>query len=232
MLKKILIAVAVVGLALVGLIATRPATFSVARSSTIHAPAPVVYAQIADFHKWNAWSPWDKMDPTMKRTYSGADAGKGAVYEWVGNDQVGSGKMEVVNTKEPAQVSVRLTFLETFPADNHVVFDVVPKGEDVAVTWTMTGDNSFISKAFQFVMPMDKMVGSDIEKGLTGIKTVAEAKAQAAAKAACHGECTDTKTRTVKVCDNDDCTRSHTETEDVCSKWAKVCDDPPDHHAL
>jgi uncharacterized protein YndB with AHSA1/START domain len=175
MIKKILIGLVVVIIILVVVILLQPATYQVERSTTINAPAEVVFAQVNDFHKWNAWSPWAKLDPAMKQTFEGAPAGTGAVYTWVGNKEVGKGRMAITDSHPSDLVKIKLDFLKPFAASSVTEFTFTPQGNQTLVKWKMTGDNNFISKAFHLVMNMDKMIGGDFEKGLAQMKAVAEA---------------------------------------------------------
>lgn len=175
MLRKILL---VLVLAVGGFLvyaATRPDTYRVSRSMTIAAPPPVVYAQLDDFKSWSAWSPWDKLDPTMKKTYEGPAEGVGASYSWQGNDKVGKGRMTITDAEPPKQIKYRLEFMEPFAAVAATTFDIAPAGEGAStVTWTMDGKNNLVGKVFGIFMDMDKTIGADFEKGLSGLKTVAE----------------------------------------------------------
>jgi hypothetical protein len=182
MVKKIgLGLVAVVALFLV-VVATRPAEFSVSRSTQMNAPADVVYAHVADFHEWANWSPWEKLDPGMKKTYSGAPSGVGAKYEWAGNDEVGSGAMTIADARPNELIGITLEFKEPFPATNRTEFTFAPAASGTTVTWTMSGKNDFMGKAFSLFMNMDKMVGGDFEKGLGELKARSEDKAKKAAE--------------------------------------------------
>src|SRR6185503_4879290 len=174
MIKKILIGLAIVILLLVVVIALQPSTYRVERSATMNATAPVVFAQVNDFHKWNAWSPWAKLDPAMKQTFEGAPAGTGAVYAWAGNSDVGEGRMTINESRPADLVKIKLEFIKPFGANSDTTFTFQPEGNQTKVTWTMAGDKNFIAKAFGLVMNMDKMVGGDFEKGLAQMKTVAE----------------------------------------------------------
>ena len=174
MLKKILIGVGAAFALLLFVISLQPATFHVERSISISSSPEAAFAQVNDFHAWSAWSPWEKMDPGMKRTYDGAPAGLGAKYAWVGNKQVGEGRMTIVQS-EPAKVAIKLEFLKPFAATNTATFTFVKTPTGNTTTWAMDGNNNFISKAFHLVMDMDKMIGPDFEKGLAGIKAAAEA---------------------------------------------------------
>lgn len=178
MLKKILIGVAAVLVLFVIVVATRPADFRIERSTTIAAPAEVVFAQVNDFHAWPAWSPWEKLDPGMKRTHSGAPAGTGAVYEWQGNDDVGEGRMTIEKSDAPSTVGIKLEFIKPFAATNQTTFGFAGSGGSTKVTWAMEGKNGFAAKAMTMFMDMDKLVGSDFERGLASLKAVSEAAAK------------------------------------------------------
>jgi hypothetical protein len=172
---KILIVLAVLIIVLVVVIATRPAEFRVTRTATISAPAPAVFAQVNDFHNWEAWSPWAKLDPGMTQAYSGAPAGPGAVYTWAGNKKVGEGRMTVLESRPSDLVRIKLEFLKPFAATNTTELTFRPQGDQTVVTWSMNGKNNFMAKAFSLFMNMDKLVGGDFEKGLAQMKSVAEA---------------------------------------------------------
>ena len=178
MLKKVAIAFGIVVVVLVVVIATRPDAFRVERSGVIAAPPGVVFPMVNDFHKWAAWSPWEKLDPNLKRTYTGQAEGPGAKYAWVGNSQVGEGRMTIVDSKAPASISIKLEFLKPFESTSDTLFSFAEDGTGTRVTWTMSGKHNLISKAFSLFMDMDKMVGPDFEKGLATMKTLAEAEAK------------------------------------------------------
>jgi uncharacterized protein YndB with AHSA1/START domain len=175
MLKKILLGLVAVLVVLAAVIAMQPADFAITRSTTIDAPPATVFGQVNDFHKWEAWSPWAKMDPEMKTTYEGPAAGTGAMYSWVGDSKVGEGKMTIVESRPDELVKIRLEFLKPFAATNDTEFAFKPDGTGTHVTWTMSGKNGFVSKAFSLCMDMDKMVGGDFEKGLAQMKSASEA---------------------------------------------------------
>ncbi len=177
MLKKILGIVAALIAILLAVIASRPEAFRIERKTTINAPADIVFAQINDFHKWAAWSPWEKLDTSMKKTYSGPESGKDAKYEWVGNDKVGSGAMTITDSAAPKTVGIKLEFKTPWEATNQTTFTVSPAGAGSEVSWVMEGKNNFGAKAFGLFMNMDQLVGADFEKGLAEMKTVAEAEA-------------------------------------------------------
>jgi hypothetical protein len=178
-MKKVLMVVGLVVLALVLFIVTRPGRFRVERSATIAAPAEVVFSQLEDFHRWPAWSPWEKLDPHLKRTLSGADRGVGAIYHWAGNDSVGEGQMTITESDPPSRLGIKLEFLKPFAATSTTTFLLAPAGPDTRVTWTMEGNNNFLAKAMSLFMNMDKMVGADFERGLANLGAVAQAEAQA-----------------------------------------------------
>jgi hypothetical protein len=183
MLKKILGGLAAAILLLVGFIATRPDAFTVQRSATLPVPADAAFAVVNDLHQWEGWSPWAKMDPQQKTTYSGAESGVGAVSAWTGNDQVGEGRMTIEESKPNELVRIKLEFIKPFAATNTTTFAFKPTEGGTEVTWAMSGTHNFISKAMCLVMDMDKMVGGDFEKGLASMKTVAEAEAKKRAEA-------------------------------------------------
>jgi len=160
-------------------VAMQPADYRIERSIKIDAPAEVVYAQVSDFHNWEAWSPWAKLDPDAKNAFDGADAGKGAIFTWSGNDKVGEGRMEILESAPNSLVRIKLDFKKPMEDTCTTEFKLKSEGEQTAVTWTMSGHNNFVGKMFCMFMDMDKMVGDDFEKGLAQIKAVAKAKAKA-----------------------------------------------------
>jgi hypothetical protein len=175
--KKILIAlvIAVFGLAVV--IALQPSTFGVSRTATIAAAPADVFALVNDFHNWDTWSPWAKLDPAMKTTHAGSTSGQGAVYSWVGNSDVGEGSMTITDSQPASRVNIKLEFIKPFASTGDNLFEFAPAAGGTTVTWTMSGDNDFLSKAFSLFMGgMDKMIGPDFEKGLAQMKAVAEGK--------------------------------------------------------
>ena len=175
MLMRILIALGGIVVTFVGIVATRPSEFRVARTATISAPAPAVFAQVNDFHKWNAWNPWAKIDPAMKETYGGAPAGPGAIYTWVGNTEVGEGRMTLTESRPSDRITIKLEFLKPFAATSVAEFTFKPAGNQTAVTWSMSGNRPFLHKAICLVMNMDKIVGGQFEEGLANMKSVVEA---------------------------------------------------------
>jgi uncharacterized protein YndB with AHSA1/START domain len=174
-LKIILIVVVVIIVAVLILAATRPDTFRLERRTSIKAPPEKVFALINDFHNWPAWSPWEKMDPALKRTYSGAPNGKGAVYAWEGNSKVGSGSMEITDTSPPGRIVIRLDFMKPFEAHNVAEFILVPTGDSTELTWAMHGPLPYLAKIMHLFFSMDRMVGGQFEEGLANLKANAEA---------------------------------------------------------
>ncbi|MFT3706409.1 MAG: SRPBCC family protein [Archangium sp.] len=179
MLKKILIGLLAVLAIFFAIVASRPETFEIKRSLDINASPEVVASQITNFHKWEAWSPWEKQDAAMKKTFDGPDDGVGAHYAW-DSAKVGSGEMKVTDVKPGEKVGIDLHFTKPFETQNRVDFELVKSGDKTNVSWVMTGKNSFAGKAMSVFMDMDKMVGPDFEKGLAALKDASE-KAQAAA---------------------------------------------------
>jgi hypothetical protein len=175
MVLKILIALVVIVAVLAVVVATRPSEFRVQRTTTISAPAPVVFAQVNDFRKWEAWSPYVKRDPAMKKTFEGAPAGVGAIYTWSGNNEVGEGRTTIIESRPSELIRVKLEFVRPFAATSIAEFTFKPEGERTAVTWSLSGHNNFIAKAMGLVVNMDRMIGGDFETGLAQMKSAAEA---------------------------------------------------------
>jgi carbon monoxide dehydrogenase subunit G len=175
-MRKIqIIAVPVVAIGvLLAVAATRPNTFRVQRTGRIKAPPDKIYAFIDDFHRWPAWSPYENRDPAMKRSYEGAQSGVGAVYNWNGNKDVGSGRMEILDSKPGSKVTIKLDFLEPFEGHNTAEFTLEPEGDATDVTWSMNGPLAFVPRVMGMFMSMDSMIGKDFEAGLSNLKTQAE----------------------------------------------------------
>ena len=174
MFKKIVIAVVVVIAGLLAFAAMQPDSFRVERTAILKAPPDKVYALINDFHRWGEWSPWEKLDPTMKRTFSGPVAGPGAVYEWSGSDKVGAGRMEITQTTPASRVAIKLDFIKPFEGHNLTEFVLEPQGDSTQVRWTMAGPAPFISKLMGVFVSMDKMIGKDFEAGLANMQAASE----------------------------------------------------------
>jgi hypothetical protein len=177
MLKKILLIVAVViAVPVAGILlyaTTRPDTFRVERTAEIKAPPEKIYPLIADLRRNTEWSPWEKKDPGMKRTYGGAPSGVGATYEWAGNSEIGSGRIEITEAS-PSKVAMKLDFIEPFEAHNLADFTLVPAGGGTNVTWAIHGPMPYISKVITMFCDMDQMIGKEFETGLADLKKVAE----------------------------------------------------------
>jgi Polyketide cyclase / dehydrase and lipid transport len=174
MIPKILIALAVVILIFVIVVASRPADFSYQRSITIAAAPSAVFPHVNDLHKWQVWSPWAKKDPAAKNVFEGPPAGTGAAMSWAGNNDVGEGKMTVVESKPDELVQFRLDFKKPFEGTNIAEFTFKPQGNQTLVTWSMSGKNTFVFKAVSLFIDCDKMIGGDFEKGLADLKGVVE----------------------------------------------------------
>ena len=174
MFKIIAIVAVVLLVALLVFAATRPDTFRVQRATSIKAPPEKIFALINDFHGWAAWSPWEKMDPAMKRTHSGAASGKGAVYGWEGNAKVGTGRMEITESSPPARIIIKLDFIKPFEGHNIAEYTLEANGDVTNVTWDMHGPTPYIAKIMHVFFSMDRMVGKDFETGLANLKTIAE----------------------------------------------------------
>ena len=174
MIKIILIVIAVAIAAVLALAATRPDVFRVQRSASIKAPPEKVFALINDFKRWETWSPWEKKDPAMKRSFGAATSGKGATYAWEGNKDVGQGSMEITNSVSSSAISLKLDFLKPFEAHNRVDFTLEANGDATQVTWTMAGDTPYFAKIIHVFLDMDRMVGKDFEAGLAHLKPIAE----------------------------------------------------------
>lgn len=181
-MKNVLVALLVIAVAFIGFVATRPTDYHVERSMSFAASPAAVYSQVADFHKWNDWSPWAKIDPAMKTDFGGPESGTGATYHWVGNDKVGEGRMTIQDATAPSNVDIQLEFVKPFAATCQTKFAIAPEAAGSKVTWSIDGKNGFMGKAMcLFMGGMDKMMGPDFEKGLSQMKTAAETTTPVAA---------------------------------------------------
>jgi hypothetical protein len=174
MLKTIVLVVVVLIAGVLIFATTKPDTFSVQRSATIKAPPEKIFAVLNDFHRWTEWSPWEKLDPAMKRTLGGPASGKGATYAWEGNNKAGAGRMEIIDSTPASKVGIQLDFIKPFEGHNIAEFTLVPQGDATQVNWAMRGPTPFISKLMQVFVSMDTMIGKDFEEGLANLKTLAE----------------------------------------------------------
>lgn len=180
MVKKALLGLVAVIVVVTGMlaivIAMQPSEFHIKRSLAMKAPPEAVFAQVNDFHKWDAWSPWLKVDPNAKGTYEGPESGDGAIFRWAGNDEVGEGSMTILESKPNDLIRIELHFIKPFEDTAATDFLFEPAGDETKVTWTMDGKHNFISKAMcLFVMDMDQMIGSKYEEGLASMKKIVEA---------------------------------------------------------
>jgi len=177
-LKITIIIVAAAVAALLALAAARPDSFRVERSVVIKAPPERIYGHIADFRGWSAWSPWEKRDPALKRQFDGPASGRGAAYVWEGNQDAGSGRMEITEAVPPSKIVIDLRFLKPMAARNTAEFTLQGEGKNentaTRVTWAMHGPSPFLTKLMDMVFGIDKLVGPDFEAGLANLKTLAE----------------------------------------------------------
>jgi uncharacterized protein YndB with AHSA1/START domain len=174
MLKIIGILVAIFVVCVFALALRKPDAFAVERVATIKASPDKIYPLITDFHSWASWSPYEKKDLTMKKTYSGSPIGTGAIYEWDGNSTVGKGRMQIVDATQPSKVTIKLDFEKPMEGHNTAVFTLVPKGDSTEVKWAMAGPAPFVSKVMQVFMNFDSMIGDDFAIGLASLKAQAE----------------------------------------------------------
>jgi uncharacterized protein YndB with AHSA1/START domain len=174
MFKTIALVLVVLIAGFLGYVATMPDSFTVVRSATINAPPEKIFPLINDFNQWPQWSPYEKLDPAMQKTLTGPPSGKGAAYEWKGNSDAGSGRIEITEAVEPNKIAMKLDMFEPMEGHNNVEFALVPSGNATEVTWSMQGPSPFASKAMVALGFMDKMVGGQFEEGLSQLKAVAE----------------------------------------------------------
>jgi len=173
MFTTILIVIVLAIAALAAYAATRPGSFRIERSTSVDAAPDKIEPLISDFREWRKWSPWEKLDPNLKRSYSGADRGVGAVYAWEGNNKAGHGRMEILEAT-PERVKIKLDFLKPFKASNTAEFTLAPSDAGTRVNWAMYGRQPFMLRAMSIFFDMEKMVGPDFERGLAEMKRAAE----------------------------------------------------------
>ena len=174
MFKKIAIVLVVLIAGILIFAATKPDTFRVQREASIKAPPEKIFALINDFNRWGTWSPWEKKDPAMKRTFGAATSGKGAVYAWEGNKDVGQGSMTIAESVPSSRLALKLDFLKPFEAHNNVEFTLQPTGNETSVAWAIYGPMPYLSKIISVFCSMDSMIGKDFEAGLANLKALAE----------------------------------------------------------
>lgn len=175
MMQKILVGLLATIGSFAALILLQPSEYRIVRTTTIAAPAQDVFAQIDDFHRWQTWSPWAERDPKAKTSFDGPDSGKGAVFAWSGNNEVGEGRMTLTDSRSGELVKIKTDFVKPFVGTSYSDFTLKPEGAGTSLTWTMSGENDFIGKAICLFVSMDKVLGGEMEKGLAGIKRIAEA---------------------------------------------------------
>jgi hypothetical protein len=178
MFKKFVFALTALIVGFTAFVATRPSTYRVERSLTMATPVDLPFGLVNDFHRWHFWSPWDALDPKMKKTFDGPYAGPGAIYSWSGNEKAGQGTMTILDARPYESIHIQLEFQKPWPSKNNTTFTFEPVAEGVTVRWTMEGTNNFMGKAFSLFMDMDGMIGKDFEKGLAPIKTLTETEAK------------------------------------------------------
>lgn len=158
------------------IVSTRANTFRTERSAVMNAPASAIFEQVNDFHKWEAWSPWAKMDPKAKNTFEGSPSGLGAIFVWDGNKNVGAGRMTIIESIPGNRILIRIEFFRPFKGENTVEFAFHPEGEATRVTWSMYGKNSFMGKLISLFVDCDKMIGEKYSEGLASLKALVETK--------------------------------------------------------
>lgn len=174
MLLYVAIGVAVVVVGLIAFIASRPNTFHIERSAQVKASPQVAFSLVNDLHQWVHWSPFEKLDPNMKKTFEGPAAGPGAIYEWSGNDKAGHGRMTILESKPNDMISIDLQFFRPFKAKNLATFLFVPADGGTRVTWAIDGEKNFAVKMVHLFMDMDKMLGKEFDEGLANLNRVAQ----------------------------------------------------------
>lgn len=173
MLRMILWIVIVLVVACLLYATTRP-NLVVQRSVVIQAPAEKIYPLLNNFHEWSAWSPWEKLDPGMHKTYTGPESGRGAGYAWQGNKEVGQGSMEITDSAPGNHVTIKLDFIKPFEGHNITEFTLEPQENSTHVTWTLQSNGSYRAKLIGVFVNMDKLIGTDFERGLANLKAVSE----------------------------------------------------------
>ena len=174
MIKKILAGVAVLFAIVLIYGAFKPGDFRVQRTVSMQAPPDKIFPLINDYHNWPAWSPWEKLDPNMKRTLTGPSSGQGSVYEWDGNSKAGKGRMEIIESIPSSKVALKLDFIKPMEGHDTVQFTLQPNGKSTNVTWEMSGPLTYPGKVMTVFVSMDKLIGSDFDTGLASMKAVVE----------------------------------------------------------
>ncbi len=171
---KVALAIAVILAVFLGFVATRKGHFHYERSGVIAAPAERIFPYLSDFHRGQLWNPFAQKDPAMKITYSGPESGVGAMMEFDGNREAGTGKLEILSLVPNRSVDIRLTMIKPFAAVNQVHYELAPEGTGTRFTWSMEGDNGFMGKLVSVFVDCDKMIGGEFDKGIALLKAVAE----------------------------------------------------------
>lgn len=176
MLKRVLLTVVAIIALFCGYVALQPSSYRIERTAIVVAPPSAVFAEVNDFHNWEAWSPWAKLDPNAKVTFEGPSSGEGAVFRWAGNEEIGEGKMTLTESKPDEKVQIRVDFFKPWSGTNSNEFLLKPDGPRTVVTWASFGEQGFVGKLICLFMNPQKMIGEPLEKGLAKLKTVTEAK--------------------------------------------------------
>ncbi|NOT13269.1 MAG: SRPBCC family protein [Methylococcaceae bacterium] len=176
MLNIILILVVIAVIVFIMVTARQPSDFCITRTGTVSAPASIVFTQVNDLQKWEAWSPWAKLDPNAANSFEGPASGVGAIMRWAGNNKVGVGSMTIIESRPDDLIRFKLEFLKPFKATNTAEFTFKSENAQTTVTWSMSGKNNFIGKAMGLIMNCDKMVGGQFEQGLASLKSIVEAQ--------------------------------------------------------
>jgi uncharacterized protein YndB with AHSA1/START domain len=171
--RKVLLFLLIAALGFLALVALQPSSFEVSRTATLPAPPSVIFPLVNDLHRWDAWSPWAKLDPHARMTYDGSPAGQGAVCRWSGNAAIGAGKMTITESQPETQVRLRLEFVKPFAGKSDQEFDFEPAGAGTRVTWSLSGHNDLLGKAMGLFTDMDRKLGGDMERGLAGLRAAA-----------------------------------------------------------
>ena len=153
--------------------ATRPKVFRIERRASMRASPDQIVTELVDFHRWQAWSPWEKLDPKIQRTFSGTPIGVGSAYAWQGTGKVGAGRMEI-RSVDPLKVTIQLDFLKPFKAHNVAEFTLAPQGDSTELAWVMHGPQPLIGRVMGLFFNMDKLIGKDFEAGLANLKAQVE----------------------------------------------------------
>lgn len=177
MIPYLLGTVIVIVIAVVLIAFLKPADYRISRSTLIGAPVKAIVPQIENFHRWEAWSPWEHLDPTMRKTFEGPETGVGAIYAWAGNSKVGEGRMTVVESRAGERLGIKLEFMKPFPSVCESGFTFQPEGQGTRVTWTMSGRHAPVARVMMLFMNMDRMVGGQFERGLEKLRTLVEGSA-------------------------------------------------------